>query len=612
MPGSRRLDRLALFAALATAVVGLWFGLTLQPDETNRLRDDAFYEFAWAANVAAGRGPCVSDGVTTSGVQLLWSLLLVPVAALGGAAALPLVAPWLGLLLHVAAAVAWARGVRDRLVGACVALCWLGNPLLVRESQNGQETALACLLATLLWLQRRAGLGTFAVLGVLACLARSDLWLAVATLAVWRHGFTWRAAVAPLAAITVTTALNLWLGGGVLADSALPMAWLWHHNHAGLVAEGGASARWWWYLRPVLLGGPWSLASAMGIGVLVFLLARPWLPPSWRALPALGVGVASALGARDLAAPGWAALLLALQPADGARRTPRALLALTLGLGGILVLHWAVRWYPRDYYAAPLVVAATAAIVRVGRVRALLVVFALAQWTDLRRTPPEPLRGQQEMTMAGRFLGEVLPNGERVGCFNSGLVTFHADVLAGTARRGVVNLDGVVDARAFAALRAGRLGAWLDDQRIRFVVDNPVQFSHDLQLDHACGRWFAPDFAAERDLVEVARFDVPGIGHGRGGADDFRLYWRRGRGAPPERPAVAKDLGRAPRGGRYVLWPATPGAALEVEQPSGERRTLVRAEVATSWLLAVPATDLGTGRLFEAGASAPILVLAKL
>ena len=56
VPGSRRLDRLALFAALATAVVGLWFGLTLRPDETNRLRDDAFYEFAWAANVAAGRG----------------------------------------------------------------------------------------------------------------------------------------------------------------------------------------------------------------------------------------------------------------------------------------------------------------------------------------------------------------------------------------------------------------------------------------------------------------------------------------------------------------------------------------------------------------------------
>ena len=112
---------LAGCAVASSAIVALW-GLSQwlvpRPDACDRLRDDAFYEFAWAANVAAGRGPSVSDGVTTSGVQLLWSLLLVPIAWLGGAACLPFVAPWLGVALHAATAFGWWRTVRDRATAA--------------------------------------------------------------------------------------------------------------------------------------------------------------------------------------------------------------------------------------------------------------------------------------------------------------------------------------------------------------------------------------------------------------------------------------------------------------------------------------------------------------
>ena len=94
------LSALALCAAVCAAGWGLWQWVLLAPDEVTRLRDDAFYEYAWAANIAGGRGPVVSDGVTTSGVQWLWSLLLVPVAWCFGPACLPVVAPWLGLFLH--------------------------------------------------------------------------------------------------------------------------------------------------------------------------------------------------------------------------------------------------------------------------------------------------------------------------------------------------------------------------------------------------------------------------------------------------------------------------------------------------------------------------------
>jgi len=580
-----------------------------EPDASDRLRDDAFYEFAWAANVAQGRGPVVSDGTSTSGVQLLWSALLVPVARFAGAPSLPWLAPWLGVLLHALAAAGWWWTSRDRATGVVLALCWLGHPLLLRECQNGQETALAGLLAAALWWCRRTSGARWTLLGTLAVLGRVDLLALLSTLTWWRWTIGRRAgAAAPAVAVAALALANLGLGGGLLPDSAGPMAWLWHHNRA-LVDPGFAAfvADSWWFARPALLGGPFALAGAYGVGLAVFALLRARWPNRLRVLPAALVGAACASGARDLATAGWVAFLLALLPSARRRRVPRALLAVLVGLGAIVVVHWALRWYPRDYYVAPLVVVPMVAVQRLGRLRWLLVLLPLSQLLDRGRVVPEPLAGQLELELAGRHLRSVLPPGERVGCFNSGLVTFHADVLAEGARIGVVNLDGVVDARAFAALRQGRLAAWLDEQGLRFVVDNPVQFARDPRLPHACGHAFAPDFQPERDLVEVARFDVPGVDIGRPGGDSVRLYWRRGRGPPPRRPPSA-DLGPWRAGQRVVAWAAEPGQVLECEAADGRRIVLASADVATT--IVVPVAVGGAPcRLFVRGDEAPLLRL---
>lgn len=595
----------AIAIAGALAGVGL-SSLELAPDATNRLRDDAFYQFAWASNLATGRGPTVSDGVTTSGVQLLWSLLLVPIAWLFGPAMLPLIAPWLGFALHAAAAVVWGAATRSRLVGVCLAACWLGQPLLLRESQNGQETALACLLASLLWLRRRSGNAGFTVLAVLAVLARTELLAIVALLSWWRHRGCWpRALLAPALAFAVHAAANMLLGGGPWPDAALPMPWLVHNNRAlvdGSLAAFVADA--WWFGRPVLLGGPWAMASAAGSALAVFLLLRRLLRPGQRLVPLGLVGVAYGAGASDLAVPLGAATLLAFAPPRGRRPMPRDLLALAIGLAAIPVLHWAVRWYPRDYYAAPLAVLAFAASQRVGRCRLLLLVVVAAMLGDRWQLRPEPLADQSAMLLAGRWLSVALPAEERVGCFNSGIVTFHAAVLAdGRHRRGVVNLDGVVDARAFAALREGRLGAWLDELGVRFVLDHPVQFARDPRLLHACGHWIAPDFDAEQDLLEVARFAVPG-------SEAMRLYWRRGRGEPPPTVLEPRLLGRDARGTVCVVWPAAAGQTLLLEVDGGERRPLLSVDVATSVVVAIPLPAGAAGRLYVAGANVPVMVLA--
>ncbi|MCA8948527.1 MAG: hypothetical protein KDE27_03445 [Planctomycetes bacterium] len=581
------------------------------------MRDDAFYEFSWAANVAAGRGPVVSDGVTTSGVQLLWSVLLVPVAFCCGAAALPLVAPWLGLLLHLGAAGVIAvagRRSSGALAAAAAALCWLGNPLLVREAQNGQETALAAFCAVLLWFARRGRERWFFVSGALATFARTDLFALFALLALARlrrHG--WRTLLAPTATLAALFAINRALGGSVLPDSGAPMAWLWHANFAATDPTAGETlARWWWFGRPALLGGPWQLAGAAGAGLCIGVLLRAVVghrAVPWRGLPLAAVVIALALGAADLVVPLFAGFFALVLPANGSRPLPRDLLALVLGAGAIVALHWAVRWYPRDYYAAPLALLTIAALLRLGRVRWLVTVVAISQLVDLVRIRPEPLGGQRAMALAAHGLGELLPAGERVASFNSGLLTFEADVLPrgdvgdGTPR-GVVNLDGVVDARAFAALQRHAVLDWLDDLDVRFLVDDPRQFASDPRQPHANGRWLAPDFDAATALRVLARFEVPDH-------PPAVLYWRVGRGVAPPIPSRSRDLGPF-AGGRAVLWAAAVGQTLESESAAGERAALAVAAVDGAIVVFVPPARLGSGRLFVRGETTPVLTLPRL
>jgi len=616
------LSAAALALAAVAAALGLWHGLRWSPDLIDRLRDDAYYEFAWAANLAAGRGPVVSDGVTTSGVQYLWSLTLVPLVWLFGAAALPSVAPWLGLVLHCAAAASWWRAARGGLAGRVAALLWLGHPLLVRESQNGQETALACLLLSLLWHARRERGAKPAMLSVLVVLARSDLWPCVVLLYLLRASATWRALVVPGFALAIVLGLNRTLGGGWLQDSAAPMAWLWHSNFA--LGEPGFAAtlrQVWWYLRPVLLGGPFALGAPAGSAALVYLLLRPAWHPQWRWWPLGLVGAAALAGVHDLTVACYAALAFACLPTAPGRTWPRALTALALGLLAVVALHWAVRWYPRDYYAAPLAVGAAAAWQRLGRRRWVLPVLAGLQLAHGRDLPSEPLGGQVASLIAGQHLAQVVPATTRVGSFNAGILAFTADVLAaGTeARRAFVNLDGVVDARSFAALQQAGLAAWLDAQGIEWLLDHPRQFASDPRQAHANGHWFGNGFVRERDLLEVVRYVA--VGETLAGAEaDCRLYWRRPRGAgAAAAPALtvpatlpAADLGLGPRGGRLLAWPAAPGQRLAVELAAGQRRPLYACDAATTVVLWLGPELVGTGRLFVDDAELPLLVLSPL
>ncbi len=607
--------RLAVLLAAVAALVGLVDQLAVAPWLDDRLRDDAFYEFVWAANVAGGHGPTVSAGTTTSGVQLLWTCLLVPVAALAGAEALPFVAPWLGLLLHVAAAASWRRLLRPRWLGWSAALLWLGHPLLLRESQNGQETALAVFCALQLWRQRRAGVGRFGVWAVSAVFARSDLLALVVALAAprgWRH---WLVAAAAAGSFAVA---NRALGGGWLPDSAAPMAWLWRENFA-LGAPGVAEwlQQYWWYLRPVLLGGPWQVVSPLGSALAAWWLLRPWLPRAWRWVPLAAVGAATLAGADDLLVPWLLAVLLVCWPrcagavATSPWRRQRARWWLAVALGAIVVVHWPVRWYPRDYYLAPVVLLAFVALRSARRAPVVVALFAILQVGSVWQFAGEPLGGQRAMELAGRHLGELVPAGLRVGSFNSGIVTYWQGPAAVGTPRDVVNLDGVVDARALAALQRRALLAFVDRQRLVAIVDNPRQFASDPRQPHACGPWFAPGFVADREFVPVGEFRGPG-------SEPLVVFARRDPAhggptfAPPAWPAPVRVLGRDGRAAWVVGVEATAGQELSIGQPDGRRKSLLVAPYSGRFVVAVPPADRGTGELFVDAAATPALVLPRL
>ncbi|MGE3174179.1 MAG: hypothetical protein AB7O97_16240 [Planctomycetota bacterium] len=622
MTRHRRFGWLAVVLAGVAAALAVAAACDGWPDLGTHLRDDAYYEFVWACNVVGARGPTVSDGVWTSGVQPLWCLLLGYVCS-GQWFAIADFAVVLGVVLHLATATGWVLAGRGGPAAWCAGLLWLGNPLLLRECQNGQETALACAMAALLWFGRRWPERAFTAVAACAALARTEL-LALVLLAAavrWRRrsrpgASGMRAWTAPAVAFAIRLGFDLASGGGAWPDAALPMAFLAHANFAATLPTAAEQlAQHWWYLRPMLLGHPFQLAAMAPLAALVFLVVRSRLPAWLRAAPLLAVGLATVLGLGDLWVPLGAALLLLLCPRRTPGPWPRELLAVLAFAVGVVALHWALRWHPRDYYLAPLVVAGGAAVLRLRRHAALLVLVAGAQlgWQLARPLPNEPLRHQRAMAVGGAVIARLLPPGTRVGCFNAGIATF-VQHLAGDDAARVVNLDGVVDRRAFAALRRGRLGDFLDANGIRLLLDNPVQWSMDPTLPHACGRWFGDDFAPERDLVELVRCVEPGVDAGRPGTDAFVLAWRRGAGQPPTLPDRARLVGQLPDGAPVVFWPAIDGAVLEAELRDGRRVPLLRAAAGAAYALSPTLGGEATGRLFERGGThppdRPILVLA--
>ena len=505
-------------AAAAAVLLRLpWWRADLEGLVRGVVPDDAFYYFQLARRLWAGQGLSFDGATLASGVHPLWLGLLVPLfrSAEPGSAAPVRLALAAGSGLALAATLQLERLAR-RLTGRVVvslplALAFGANLWVVRESLNGLETALTLALGAALL---SAGAGAleqpsaragwrFGLLGAASIWARSDSALIVACLGlavllVARPRGTALAGLAgpPAAAVAALVAATAALTGHPLQSSATAVPWLvhanWHRAHPG-AGSWEAHRHGLELLEGSLLGSRDLLGPAASLVLLVSLLAA------------------------------GALLLLARGRLSRATRAAAIVLgSLLLGLACLHAVHGYLRWYPRSWYfvgwALAAYVAAALAAAGLGEAMArsgwrgaaawatsglLLACCGLEHLRTWRLIGQPQFPWQAEMLAAGRGLAALVPPDQVVGSFNAAIIAY-------ATPRTVVNLDGVVNEEAASALREGRLGRYLRERRVRYLVDYPVMWS-DAPYLHAAGPYLGPEFvAASRQTL--ARFDVPGVG----------------------------------------------------------------------------------------------------
>jgi hypothetical protein len=145
----------ALIVALVFVAVVVHLSVSWQEFATlaknGYLYDDSFYDFQIARNIAEGRGPTF-DGITyTNGFQPLYVFILVPFFWLFGSnTLLPIYAGLTALALLTAATAYLLFLITRRYVGDKIAIVatalWVFSPIVIKQSSNGLETALALLL----------------------------------------------------------------------------------------------------------------------------------------------------------------------------------------------------------------------------------------------------------------------------------------------------------------------------------------------------------------------------------------------------------------------------------------------------------------------------------
>src|SRR5580765_6024570 len=440
--------------------------------------DDAYLSLTIARGFARGLGPFFETGFT-SGFQPLYVFLVTPLfwifphdalAPVRGALLLLVVCDVLALVLL------WrflGLIVRSNLAAAVAALAWVLSPYALQTTLNGLETTLAfaLLVATFLALELHAraahaaeaaglAIGTGVVLG-LAAFARVDALLAAPVIAVGlfangrRRGTGWRAAAAaPLAAGAGAFAIYLpW----VLYLHRATGDWLpvsGRALHAMGLADVGNAPGWRSLYQPMLVRALNVLArkDAFPLALILLLLAalawlRPragWLELARRAGP---LAPAAAFGALLLVAyvstvyAGW--------------YYPRYFFPWMLPL--LLLLAVLVDACVERLAESPARGALAAVLV------AVVVIGNVAQ-PPFRKT----FRSIDDTSLGymnvGLWTRAHFPPGTVIGGLQCGAMAYFADSLV------VVNLDGVVNREAYAALRRRQLTDYIRAAGIRYVI----------------------------------------------------------------------------------------------------------------------------------------------
>lgn len=446
----------------AIAILGTLLRLALalrDPVAIDRLfmPDDAYYTLSIARSIALGHGPSMDGVHLTSGFQPLLAFLLVPFATVRSALVIGALADGvtslcLGRLAHRLAG-------RD-VAGVAGALVWALSPSAIATSMNGLETSLAvaCLAGALLAYDAKkpwAGI----LLG-LCLLARVDSVFFVAAMGAFmlrRDGVNRAALAAALAALVVGPwwAYSLVRFGTIIPESGAAV-----REQAMMYRETGMVVR-----DQVA----WATGAVFGPPFVDVTALRQLLGGT-----ASGLGMAIGVGL----VVGALALL---------RKRPEAPIAIltihALCIFLFYALYLPATWFFRRYLVPVHLLVALLVAVRVTPHRAWLawpvaatVAIVPFYFADPAVTPDQGHHGAKGYLAPARAILAHTPPNAVVGSLQSGALTW----LAPPGVR-VVNLDGVVDGEARAALRERRLAAFARGRGVTHLADWDVNVKRFLE-----------------------------------------------------------------------------------------------------------------------------------
>ena len=452
---------------------GYWTRLDFTLLLDNLVVDDTFLYLQIVRNIA-DHGMVSFDGIhTTTGLQPLWAILLVPLAVVIEDRVefvrwVLLLSVFFNLaaglvLVHLAAMLG---GRSSGLITACL---WAGYMLAARPAMIGMESPLLALVFSgfLVSLFRNRA-APAAVTGLF--LTRTDALLFAPLASVFQGR----------QALLRTAALSLLLVSPYLAFSLV--------TSGQLMPISGSVKMWWAGQDPHTLQ---DIASR-----LVNVARRI----AHQVIPLRGLGVWTVLFAVVLAIP---VAIEATRLSETARRFFLALfacaalhvLAFVVLLGRIGTVQW--------YFVPEYVVVCLFIGVVLGRTKprlvaggvAVLLLFQMVQ-SHRRITEPRPgvYRARYELALE---IGRTLPSDAVIGAWNSGQLGYFTP-------QTVVNLDGLAnDARYFTFLRdGGDVRDYLEEEGVEYIADyNGRDSSMPLDFDWDPSESF-------RGLWPVAELDV--------------------------------------------------------------------------------------------------------
>lgn len=481
--------------ALVPRLAIILMPIPVQLDRT--LPDDAYYYFLTARNIVASGVPAVDGIHPSNGWHPLWMLINMGVYSLRfDDPDVPVrILLSLGALCDSLVVVVLFQ-VGSRYLGDVPALVGAGayavNAMPLFQAVNGLETGLAALMVALAGAQtlllvespswRRAAL--WGMLFGIGFLARTDtalilMWLGLYALI--RLPMRDRLRFVPLAVVIALIFVTPWLmwnqanfGSALLQSSSIAVPWA---AETRFEMRNPGVPLWQFSLTLLADGSYWLRGDYLGAPLLIGI-------PLWV------VGLAGI----------WRH-----------RRSSLAALALLLLSGGLslLMVHVFLRHFPRTWYfvfmaqSLSLALMCFWAVLTSSRWRLVLlpvffvgmVAMGLITWS-FGYYPWQ----QQHQYAAALWVKENTVPTTLIGSMNSGIIGYYGE-------RPTINLDGVVNPQAFAAIQQSRLFNFIQEAGIEYFIDT------DFALANEYGVFMGKGYREGLEEVAVMPEVHPDLGH---------------------------------------------------------------------------------------------------